>query len=134
MQEDNEEDRSGTVGQRQEEQRDSDGDDGSDNDEEDGIEETMEGAVSDTPVSVVLQQVIIWPVCCQQIGSVVVIMLQINQLRLHWRSVDFYNFMTIIFLCLQFVLANPDLFDNGSSDDDDEFDTWEAFDLDTVRK
>lgn len=45
------------MGQRQEEQRDSDGDDGSDNDEEDGIEETMEGAVSDTPVSVVLQQV-----------------------------------------------------------------------------
>ena len=74
------------------------GDDGSDNVEEDGIEETMEGAVSDTPVSVVLQQVIIWPVCCQQIGSVVVIMPQINQLRLHWRSVDFYNFMTIIFL------------------------------------
>ena len=45
------------MGQRQEEQRDLDGDDGSDNDEEDGIEEMMGGAVSDTPVSVVLQQV-----------------------------------------------------------------------------
>ena len=44
-------------GQRQEEQRDLDGDDGSENDEEDGIEETVERAVSDTPVSVVLQQV-----------------------------------------------------------------------------
>ena len=42
--------------------------------------------------------------------------------------------MTINFLCLQFVLANPDLFDNGSSDDDDECDAWEAVDLDTVRK
>ena len=59
LQEDNEEDRSGTMGQKQEEQRDSYGDDGSDNDEEDGIEVTIEGAVSDTPVSVVLQQVII---------------------------------------------------------------------------